>query len=253
MENFEPIEQNTEAESVARSQIAFPLDERSSTALERSVMDFLPDQMLDLVFVNQIHYTTFFDSIDGWDLTTVGAASRATLSGGLVDLETDTNNNDSVELKKSPSQTSLITFGYPSRLRTCFQSRTALAEKSYIVVGPLSGSYYGFKITSPDLFTASTLYGVTRDGSTEATIALVTTVSTSNHYDLEARYTPGYGVVFYVNGVALGTITTNLPTTPATTRNGTLADIKTQTLTGGAGVGLKISFFEYIQVIKPQQ
>ena len=65
--------------------------------------------------------------------------------------------------------------------------------------------HIGFKMDGPDL------YGTVGNGTAESTLLLLTLLD-PGYYTLECVLTPGVECRFYVNGVDVGAITTNLPT-----------------------------------------
>lgn len=237
--------------SATRSFLPWPLDTGSRKVIERVSDEFMPSKVMDLIWNNVFKYTTFFESVDGVTVTLVGTGT-ATVDGSKVTLTTTTGASDSVEISKTPLYQNLLSFGFQSRFRTNFLIDTITNHTTYIVVGSVpGGTYYGFKMVGDG--TKTILYGVTKDGTTENTVQLISGVTVNTSYDIEARYIPKQGVLFLVNNltpggsIIKGRSAVNLPSAAFTTSTN-LYDIKITNATGVARA-LKISFFEYIQTI----
>ena len=187
----------------AKVELEYPMDSQSLSTLKQ-VFPGILDEQLYQAMKRIIWWQTYFETKDGF--TTTGTA---TVNADDIDLVTGAVSGNSASIEKIASWQGLFSFGRKSMMRTAFNLSSVTAVTAYMVVGSASGdgvpagSYYGFKVVN------STLYGVVKDGTTEATVSLMTI--TTDTYSLQAEYIPGQSVVFTVNTVQRGTITTNLP------------------------------------------
>jgi len=97
---------------------------------------------------------------------------------------------------------------FKSRVRSRVRTDSAGA-KSALSTGLIheTGGGFGFQ------HIPGTLQGISRNGTATTTVDLLTGLGTVSYtWSLEAIFTPGVDIKFYVDGVLKGTITTNLPT-----------------------------------------
>ncbi len=231
--------------------LSYPMNSNDKKIIERVSDEFLFTKIMDLLWYNIFHYRTLFESLDGVTTTLVGTGT-AVIDGSKLTLTTTTGASDSTGISKTPLYQNLLSFAYPSKMRSNFLIDTVTNHVTYIVVGSVAGgTYYGFKIVGGG--STSILYGVTKDGSTENAVQLLSPVAVNTSYDIEARYIPKVGVIFLVDSlkpsgsVKKVTSVANLPSYAFTTST-KLYDIKITNSTGAARA-LKLSFFEYIQTI----
>lgn len=214
-------------------QLNLPLDQQSKKIIEKTVDEFLEDKIFDLIWKKTFHWTTFFESLDGFS-----TSGTVTVDEDDVLLTTGASDGDSANIIKTPSWQGLITFSQQSYWRTAIEVSSVAAVTKYLIVGGLaSGSYYGFKIVD------DSLKGVSYDGSTEKTVDLLT-ISTST-YNIEARYLPRNKIIFLVESAERGVITENLPS-PADVANAKLFEFKVTT-NENVAKSMQVSFFEYLQ------
>jgi len=214
--------------------LIYPLGSQGKKIIEKTVDEFLEDKVFDLMWKKTIHWTTFFESLDGYATT-----GTVNISENDVVLTTGASTDDSASIYKAPSWQGLITFNQKSYWRTTATLNNVDDVTEYLVVGSLaSGSYYGFKIVDDSLM------GVSFDGRTEKTTTLAA-VRAAHTYNIEARYTPSDKIVFLVDAVESGVITENLPL-PNDVPNLTLFTFKIITGSDTAKT-LQASFFEYLQ------
>lgn len=205
-------------------------------AVEATINDILADKIFDTIWKKTFHWITVFESLDGFNFN---AGATQSTNGSYVQLATSAVLNNEVEINKQPSWQGLITFSQRSYFRSNIYFNNTTNQTIYLTVGNKdTTNYYGFKIIDANL------YGVSYDGTTEKTI-LLTTITATN-YNLEARYLPSNKIVFLVESLEIGVITTNLPL-PVTTSNVQLMDIRIKT-TATAIKTIQVSFFEYLQV-----
>lgn len=234
---------------------AYPLSPSEVVAVQKAIDDYLPGQLLSLVWKNLFSYRTNFESLSGFSVSTSAGGGSVTLNSDNVNLTTGSTSTNFAELAKDWLDIGIPTFSQPSNFRTSFSFTATPANlTAYIVVGSVQStgtSYYGFKVVN------GTLYGVSSNNGTgaEKTVSLVTGL-TDDIYGIEARYIPSKGITFYVGvpGGALadsqsprGTLTSNLPS-PALAVNQSIMDVKIITNTSLAK-SLTISYFDYLQVI----
>ena len=233
-------------EQMDAQRLPYPLDPNSRSVLERVTDDFLLDKVFDLTWKKMFHYLTTFESLNttnsGFGTTFVGSGT-ATADGTQVALATGATSGNSTEINKRPSWYGLATFNQKSNFRSTFVVDSVASQTAYIIVGATgSHDYYGFKITN------GTLYGVTKDGTTENAVSLQSILA-STSYNIEARYVPGSGVSFYVNSTFKGKSTANLPrpyVSGVGVVNHNLFDIIITT-NEAVAKSMRMSFFEYLQ------
>lgn len=218
-----------------RSQLQYPLDTESIMALDKGLDSILADKMFDLMWRKMVHVMLWFESLDGY--TTSGTVAT---DGLVATLTTGNVSGNSAEINKQPTDQGLFVFNQSSRFRTAFNVRSVSAQTIYITYGNKdSADYYGFKIVD------NTLYGVTKDGTTENAVSLQTIITTPV-YNIEARFEPDKGVLFIVDTVQKGKGEKNLPRTNLTGANAQLMDIEITTNENVAKI-MDVSFFEYLQ------
>lgn len=204
----------------ARVVLNYPMDLESKNTLKKEFTTILDEQLYQAM-KRIIWWQTYFETKDGF--TTTGTA---TVNADDIDLITGGASGNSASIEKIASWQGLFSFGRKSTMRTAFNLSSVSAVTAYLVVGSASGdgtpanNYYGFKVVN------SKLYGVVKDGTTETTVELMTI--TTDNYSLQAEYVPSSEVVFTVNTVQRGKITTNLPS-PALVAQSVLMELKVTT------------------------
>ena len=154
--------------------------------------------------------TILFTSIDGFSIET-DVSGDVRLEGGDLLLTTGATQDSRARLEKKPNF--LVpewNWGKSCELKTRMQIKClSNATGNYIATIGYEDIYQhiGFKVS------AGKLYGTVGDGSDETALELQTLGAGA--YDvtreLRARFTAGSKCEFYVDGIKLGTITTNLP------------------------------------------
>jgi len=157
-----------------------------------------------------LFYYTNFESLDGLSNLTAGGAS-VTLYHIYVLLDTSASTTGSAKLYKG------ISLAWPAaswdnafkfRTRARLLTDTDECGEAYIIRGtPGEYQHVGFFIED------GVLKGISRDGSALSTVNLETlaTAAFDEERNLECVFTPGVKVEFYVDGIKLGELTTNLP------------------------------------------
>lgn len=202
--------------------------------------ELLSDKIFNIIWKKTFHWTTFFESLDGFFFNT--GATQST-NGSYVQLATSAVLNNEVEVNKQPAYQGLITFSQKSYFRTSIDFLDTTNQTIYLTVGNKdTTSYYGFKVVGDQL------YGVTFDGTTENSVLLKTI--TSGIYNLGAKYSPSDKVVFSVEtsdtSSESGVSSSNLPNPQSITPNVQLMDVRIKT-TEAVAKTIRISFFEYLQ------
>lgn len=176
-------------------------------AVAKALDNVLLEKMLDMDWLYNFRYSSFFDSIDGW-AATAGVSFNG--SGDLTFVTTAVNGN-SQNISKSPNNQKILDWANnKQRFRASFQLNSVANVTAWWTVGVQGTTeHYGFKVIN------NVLYGTVADGTTQKTLALKTILD-SVVYRIEARLDPIRKVVFLVNDVEAGVISQNLPLTPQT-------------------------------------
>jgi hypothetical protein len=241
-----------ELEGKQVGQLKYPLDENSIKAILLSLENRF--DLFDLIFENIWRkifiWTTFFESLDGYEITTPSGGS-ITINGENLVLTTGSITGNEVRIQKRPLFQGVVTFYRKNAFRTSIMLTSVTNVEGWLTVGNsnLSTPFYGFRIFN------NVLRGVSYkgSGSTVEEINLMT-ISSSIIYHLEARYYPNDKIVFYAKQAEsnqniynnpVGIITSNLPLTQPI-RNNQIMDIRFRT-TNANSKSLSISFWQYIQ------
>ncbi|GEM_PF-2932648 len=198
---------------------------------------FSADQLFDYEWKKVFHYTSLFDSLDGFSVTTHGEKAEASVDGTQLLLLTGAKPGSYSEVAKQPLWQGIITFSQKSNFRTTFVLTKVVNTEFYTGVGSYKNQGYGFKVTN------SNLYGFTNDGKTEKTMLIQP--AKGDIYTVEARYEPNRQVVFFVNSAQKGTITEILPGS-AEVPNRDFLFMRLTTLDDTPKV-LQTSYVEYLQ------
>ena len=153
---------------------------------------------------NDLHFFTFFESIDGYSVAGDGTIVMSEL--GLIFTTAafigSFANMSKLLLDWTPV---LLTWDKRRKLRLGIMTYGYTNQQIWVGLGGLFNErHVGFKVNN------GTLYGTVADGSTEATLNLGTPGTSSKA--LEVVFIPGVSAEFLINGASQGTITTNLPT-----------------------------------------
>lgn len=235
------------------NQLKTPLDFQSKEII-RSVLDEqLAGFSLDTSWNNFFYYMSFFEGADGW------AGGGATIGIEEAALTTGASSGDSASVLKSPVYQNILTFDKQSRFRSAMTVDESTSIEFYAGVGDggkgvSASKHYGFYIEN------ATLYGTVSNGTTQSTVTLLTGLTATYTYFVEARFVPGQKVVFYVaapsdaRAIERGTISTNIPSGSFGMDSGGLVvnpfllfEVITRTT---AARHAHASFVEYIQLRK---
>lgn len=157
---------------------------------------------------NDFHWFTMFEGIS----TSYGTQGTIAINQSSVSIATSASANTEAELQKVATLfSSEFSWARDRKFRTVIKFTDTANQTCYIVTGAgqiiaNTTRHFGFKVVD------STIYGSCADGTTQALTASLGTFSAGNTRSLEARFTAGSRVDFYINGVLSGSLTTNLPT-----------------------------------------
>jgi hypothetical protein len=220
-------------------QIRHPLDNQSMDVFRKALRDEVGNYVFDINWQRYFYYFTFFDS-SSWPKAVTGSGSVD--YGGGVTLMTGATNGSKAEvsLNTGGGVTGLFynTTEKYQRFRVVATFTDTTAQTIYMVRGNLdNGVYFGFKIVN------ATLYGVSNNGGGEATVLLGAIINGSDSFAFEARFSPKDKIVFYVNNIERGVLTTELPT------NDGLVGIGHMKITADSAADrwTTIHYFEFIQ------
>lgn len=161
------------------------------------------DQLFDYQWKKVFHYTSLFDSLDGFTVATQGEKAEVSVDGSQLLLLTGAKAGSFAEVLKQPLWQGVITFSQKSNFRTTFVLTNTANAEFYTGVGSYQNQGYGFKVANGNL------YGFTNDGRNEKTVLLQP--AKGDIYTVEARYEPNRKVAFLVNATEKGTISEMLP------------------------------------------
>lgn len=212
-------------------------------AMDRTMDEILPPKIIDIVWDRYFYNFDIFPSMESVSDLSDGIGS-VTIVGGYIILETGNVANDTTFAYRAFDSRSILDFGKKQRFRTDLSvSVPATGTTAYIVVGDVNGSFYGFKLHSN-----GALYGISSNDQSEQTEVKLLDSFPSSTYTLEARLDPiNKTIVFLINDVEKGTISTHLPKENEIDKSFirmwwfqiTTSDTTQRTLYG--------TFFEYIQ------
>lgn len=208
-----------------------------SSRVVAQVPSWSSDQLFDYQWKKVFHYTSLFESLDGFTIATKGETSQASVDGSQLLLQTEGKIGSYASIAKQPLWQGVITFSQKSNFRTTFVLTNPVNVEFYAGVGSYMNQGYGFKVANGNL------YGFTNNGVGEKTILLQG--AKGDIYTLEARYEPTKQVVFLVNSTEKGTLTENLPS-GAEVPNRDFMFMRLLTLDETQKV-LQSSYFEYLQ------
>lgn len=224
------------------SQLKYPLDKTDQNILRTFLKQELPNLIFDTLWDNVIYWSTFYESPDGWNLTGVPI-----FVGGELSM---TANNNTVAIDKATNNRNFLEWNKDQRMRMNFSLSAVTNDSALMVIGQeQSGgvilSHFGFQTTN------SLLQGISGDATTAAqsTIDLKTIVAGTT-YEIEARYSYPDKILFYIDGVTVGTLTTNLPKTNNDAVDDYNPEIVEIVVTSSAVANKTFisSFFEYIRL-----
>jgi hypothetical protein len=196
--NEKEILDRLNALEASQGQVRYPVSYESQRAIESAVDNFLKNKILDSVWKNTIRYTTFFDSLDGWDVSGAGGGFAVMDPSAGIYFKTGSVSGNFEEVWKIPFN-NILSFYNKSKFRIQFESVDATSQTIYLGLGSYNGDFYGFKVVD------NNLYGMIRNSDTSAaTTKLLQTITSGVVYLLEAEYDPLKGVRFSVFSDVIG-------------------------------------------------
>lgn len=197
-------------ESLASHKAAEIIDHLAASV----IADKIKDMELSFIKFSADHSFIFttFDSLDGWHVGGVGTPVHTCVLGGTK-LETSAANNDTSYISASP------TYGFGETPNfdehPIAQALIKLMDKANAETHFHIG-YQGFQVAGHDyvgfLFNQNKVYAVCRNSSTgETKSEIATPPEPENPHIYRIVYVSSSKVEFYIDGVLLKTITTNIP------------------------------------------
>lgn len=180
------------------------IDRNISNSSKDVLQQIIEERLMDIIWNNYFIFSTFFESLDGWDDLS-SAGSSIAITGSSVTLTTDNEENDDAEIFKSVFVADDFSFSKEQRYKTSIQVDSVSEIDCLAIVGKrLAGttygvSYYGFHLVDDELRGISVF-----DSNT--TEVVLQDISADTPYELEARLFKNR-LVFLVNGVEKGIIT----------------------------------------------
>ena len=214
--------------------LKYPIDKIDQDILRKFLKQEIGDLVFDANWNDFVYFHTLFESLDGYGITgtVVPGTWGFTMTTGAI-------SGNSAELEKNPAYQKVFNWHKQQRMKVNFQLGSITAVTVSAVVGLVGADvHYGFKVIN------NTVYGTVGDTS-QSTIVLGT-ISANLNYDYEARFFPSQKVIFLIDGVEKGVLTTNLPYGGTSGENEQLLEIVITTNENVAKF-LLMSEFEFIQ------
>lgn len=204
------------------------------------IRDIIDDQVFTSMWDEYYYYSSTFEAITRYTIVSFGTEVWEVGTSGLH-LGTDPNTNSEVSAILDLISTSTLSINKETKFR-CSTKVDSITAVNYIISTLTDASAQngiGFRLIS------GTIYGVTDRSGSETTLSLGS-YSANTIVTLEYRYYPGSKIIFYVNGIEKGAITssTYLPLETALTRN--LIDVGLATTENVA----KNSYTQYFEIIQ---
>ncbi len=223
-------------------QLTYPIDNTSKRILERTILEFLPSDITDILWNNLFYYSSFFESLDRYTLNVFGGSVVIGVDGMVITTAATTNDTEGASLDVSATG-AILREDRRSRFRTVVKLDNVAKTLLSILSNDSDqtpGGYIEFIIDK------AIIKGRTSDGTSTNTVILGTAIINKDIV-LEYQYLPGKQVVFLVNGIQAGVSSKNLPIEP-TSDAGTISIFSATLLTyENSAHGVTIKYFEYIQ------
>jgi len=205
-------------------QLNFPLDTVTQKIIRDAVRPIVVDEIYKSLISEVVHYQTFWESLDGWNQTeNLGGSGQeftVATSGQGLRLTTGNSSDDAEACEKFFLGNVFFNFERRMKLRTAARWSAITDQQSRILVGGDGSRSFGFQVTN------ATLQGLAHDNTASVTTNLLT-ITANTTFELEARYIPNDKVVFLVDGVERGTVSTSLPSSGSNDVNFMILDILT--------------------------
>lgn len=231
--------------------IPYPLSAQDKQILKDAMRSIIPDIIIDVVWDRYFYWAMAFDSVtEGWATSIAGSGTGGAVSftGGIATLTSHNVSGDVTSVEKN-SNNDLIDWSKHSRFRFDFNPSGSVSNviRRMLVGRELNGvnyySHYGFSVSG------STISGICGDktNNAQSSVVLKTGITSSDLIRCEARFYPNSRIVFYVDGVEKGSLSTNLPKTDNDTGyNPELFYFGVETA-AAANKSMILSFMEFIQ------
>jgi len=156
-----------------------------------------------------IYWHTYYDTLDGFNTYTNGGGSSVVVDGGL-ELTCGTNTNDEARAQRDIGIYALTetSFSKNSRFKSKIRGFNGTYYEVFIGVGALTNQHYGFS-SRPSV--NGNIWAECEQATTSTKIDTGVSWASASSFKLEAVFTSGTNVKFYVDGVLKATISTNLP------------------------------------------
>lgn len=143
------------------------------------------------------------DSLEGYEITTVGDGDVSLTDGGLVALSTGELGEDGARLVRrvDPLDAPGLSFDAPAVLQTNVMTPTGATGDALFVWGRRGGPAVGWRLAD------GLLEGYVHDGTDEKTLTLRSEVDPGDAWNLTAFYNAGTDVWFHVEDVTAETLT----------------------------------------------
>ena len=191
--------------------LPYPLSFNDKEILLRWLKDGgLSSVLFDVNWDDYLYYHTFFEGADVGMQSNTGTGGNVGPGGvgtfGALTLSSGTTLNNEVTTQLSRVTENLLDYNNKQRFKTNFYLQTVDNVEAYLAnnISSANNDAYGFHIVN------SELRGFV-DIRTTKTEVVLATLTGGVVYEVEARLNPLDKVVFYVDDVELGTISSVLP------------------------------------------
>ncbi len=228
-------------------QLNYPLDPIDKQNLTRFIRDEVMSSVIyDAIWKNVYYYSSQFESLNGMSLL----GNAPTINDTGITMATAAVGSSTSGIIKDAIAQKVLTFGRNQSFRTTLEfgvgSVSNMSAHFTVGIYGTGNNYYGFEILNGALSASSS-----NDTTLATTTIALGTLSALTTYELEARLDSSRkSIVFSIDGVEKGIITTNVPNgintlgNPIT--NGYMYDWLITTSDANAK-SVSIGNFEYLQ------
>lgn len=233
MESFMDSFENRE-----EGQLKYPPNEQTIKSVEESVDIFLKNKVFDINWRDYFYLTSVFEAIGRYISTVSGTGATTVDQNGLILSTGATSGSDAGVSLGIANSTKLFQFDKETRFRTIL--KLDVSTNATLDIGSLQDTTASF---IDFLIAEGAITGRSKDGTTTKTVALGS-YSDNSIVELEFRYFPQERIVFFVNGVESGTITSNFPTDKAGAKYIFASSVQNS---AAEDKNANVYFFEFIQ------
>jgi hypothetical protein len=225
--------------------LSYPMDSASKSIISRTIDEFFSEKVMKALWEDFYYYSTFFESIDGYD-STEGALPW--IGGDTVLIATETVSGNRADLFKIPKTNNVLRWDKEQKFKTSIQLGFVTSMEARIGIGELRegagiDTHYGFYILNGAIYGESAYESSSNQTQLNLNVSIADETART---DLEAIFIPHAGITFRVNGVERGKITTNLPNQDSVLTHDSFIQMAIKTTTNALRE-LKFSNFEFIQ------